>query len=622
MSRVGQFLRAACAVAPLILFVGTPLAQPPVSPGHGLLQAGLEGEELAKDKTYAAGTRIKSARLGLSLKIPAGVTASFSPGGNALLLKGADRVGVLILRSGLSTDDIKDMFTAEMDLTSLHDSAWAERSAAPAVDGNKVSATYEGDEIYGSALGVVGEKAQGWAVVVMAGSAATASAMSKSVQDSVVWASPENEKELSHWRSQVSGQRLKVSAGAESVVVEIKQDGAYSLVYSNGQQEQKEAGKWRVEIGPLFGFLLLTPTGGATKTLYMMPDGKNLIVDGNSYTRTPLEGSKPVEGGETGKLERPAEADDKAKVRAIKEDPNWKSDQKELEKLEGDELQFNNIYAGDKRIKTDFLGVSFKTPAATKGGCDGKTAAFVMRPDDQRGLGILMIQTGLTSASGAAFLHDDLDLGDMEKGLVLKPSGECKVEGGKLTQDFTHETYTARAVMLIGPSGNALAVTFVGAKEDREKLHGYVDAIIKSVQFAKPQAEVKREELRKQLFGKCLHVYRYKQAGSGANSSSWETKIHWHFGSDGTYYYSYQFSGDHYVKGKDGSGNETHTGGAWSDNNRQENGKWRIEFNLTGVALVLTNEAGSEGTHQIRVADGKVYLNGEEVSVFNSDKKR
>lgn len=624
MFHAGHLLRAAAVAAPLFLFAASPIAQPPQPAGMSLLQAALEGEELAKDKTYAAGTRVKSTRLGISLKIPAGLTASFTPHGNALLLKGQDRAGVLILRSGLSTADFKEMFTPEMDLTSLNEAAWAERSGEPKVNGSKVSATYVGDEVYGSAQGAVGDKGQGWAAVIMAGTAASAASLVKSIDDSMAWAAPEAEKELTHWRGQVSGQQLKVSAGAESIVADIKADGEYTLSYNNGQQEFKESGKWRVEVGPIHGFLILQPTGAATKSLFLAPDGKNLIIDGNSYTRTPLAGQKPVEGGatETAKLEKPAEANDKAKVRAVKEDPNWKSDQSEVEKLEGEEMQFNVAYTGDKQIKTDFLGISFKTPAATKGGCDGKTPAFAMRPDDQRGLGILIMQTGVTAASGAAFLHDDMDLNDLEKGVVLKPSGPCKTEGGKLTQDYANDAYHARAVMLIGPSGNALAVTFVGAKEDREKLNGYCDAVIKSVQFAKPQAEVKREELRKQLFGKCLHVYRYKQAGSGANSSSWETKIHWHFGSDGTYLYTYVFTGDHYVKGKDGGGNETHTGGAWSENNRQENGKWRIEFNLTGVALVLTSDKGTEATHQVRVTDGKVFLNDEEVSVFNSDKKR
>ena len=50
------------------------------------------------------------------------------------------------------------------------------------------------------------------------------------------------------------------------------------------------------------------------------------------------------------------------------------------DKLEGDELQYNVPYGGEKRLKTDFLGISFKTPAGTKGGCDGKNPIFVMRP--------------------------------------------------------------------------------------------------------------------------------------------------------------------------------------------------------------------------------------------------
>lgn len=622
MALLARLARTTLLATPLFLFAAHPLAQPSEPAAPAWLQAALQGEELAKDKTYSGGTRVKSERLGISLKVPDGFSASFTPGGNALLLKAADRVGVLFLRSGMGTAEIAAMFTPEMDLTGMHDEAWGERTAEPKIEGSKVSAVYQGDEIYGRAQGGVGQGGQGWAIVVMAGSDAVARAAIASVADSVAWAAPQSARELEYWRGQVEGQRLQLSAGAESISADLHKGGAYSLTYRNDGSEQKVSGRWRVEIGAACGFLVLAPEGGQATAMWLAVDGKNLSLDGTSYTRTPLDGSAPAPDEPARTEPRPAEADDKAKTRKVSEDPNWKTDQKEVPKLEGDEIQFNVAYDGDKRLKTDFLGISFKMPAAVRGGSDGKTPVFLMRPADQRGLGILAMQTGLTAASGAAFLHDDLDLGDLEQGVVLKPSGAAKVEGGRVTQDFSHQTYHARAVMLIGPSGNALAVTFIGAKEDREKLNGYCDAVIKSVQFAKPQAETRREEIRKQLFGKCLHVYRYKQAGSGANSSSWETKIHWHFGSDGTYLYTYVFTGDHWVKGRDGQGNDTHTGGAWSENNKQENGKWRIEFNLTGMALVLVSEKGTEATHQIRVTDGKVYLNDEEVSVFNSDKKR
>lgn len=621
MPLIGHLARTAALAAPFFLFSAQPLAQPPQPSSQSLLQAALEGQELAAGKDVAAGTRVKSSVTGLGFKLPEGLSASFSPAGNALLLKGSGKWGVVVARTGMSADEISAMFTEEMDLTSMHDDAWAERVGAPKVDGKKVSATYEGDEVYGTARGQVGADGQGFAVLVLARSKAGAAADVAAIMDSLAWAAPQHEKARMHWLGLLENQRLSITEGSESLNVDLRKDGTYTLVYK-AESVYREAGKWRIEIGPACGNLVMSPDGGTTKSLYLAAEGDKVIVDGAKYTRAPLDGSRPAEGGTAKTEPRPAEADDKGKARKVEDDPNWKTDQKEVDKLDGTELTFGVGHEGGKRLKTDFLGLSFVVPAGVKGAGDGKAPMFLMRPDDQRGLGLVVMQTGMTAASGAAFLHDDMDLSSIEQGVVLKPQGQARVEGGRITQDYGNETYTARAVMVIGPSANALGVTFVGARGDREKLHGYVDAVVKSVQFAKPQAETRRAELSKQLHGKCLHIYRYKQSGSGANSSSWETKIWYHFGSDGSYFYQYKFVSDHYVKGTDGGGNDTFRGGAAQDNYREEKGNWSIEFNMTGVALVLKAENGTQVTHQLRVEASKVFMNEEEVTVGNSDKKR
>lgn len=630
MTLAGTFARAALLAAPLLLFTASPLAQPATAPrGFALLQAGLEGEEIAKDKEYAGGTRIKSARLGISFKVPDGFKASMLDAGNAMVLKGAKQYGVLVMRTGLTVADAKTMFAQEMDFSFLDENAWAERSGAHSVNGSTVTCDYEGDGVFGRAQATIGDKGAGWALCVLSTTAAKAKAAVSTVAESLAWAAPDSAKELDFWRGQLSGQSLKTEAGGETLTCALGKDGAYQMLYTHSEGEYREAGQWRVEIGPLYGFLVLVPKEGEAKTLYLMLDGNQIVVDGTKYTRTPIDGAArpPVVPDKTdkpeGKEAAPAESNDQGKVRKADADPNWRSDVKEVDKLDGEEMQINTIVVGEKRLKTDFLGVSFVVPAGIRGGTDGKTPVFIMRPDDQRGLGLLFMQTGLnTAAMAAATLHEDQDLNDLEKGVVLKPDGDAKIDGGKVTQDYTHETYTARAVILVGPSGNSIGVTFIGAKADKEKLRGYVDGIIKSVQLTKPKAEEKRGDLKKNLGGKVLHIYRYKAVnGASGNSSSWETKIWYHLGSDGSYYYQYKFESDHYVKGVDGGGNETHNGGAWGGNNREEKGTWRIEFNIAGILLVLKAENGAETVHQIRQEPGKVFLNNEEVSVGKSDKK-
>lgn len=624
MAFASHLARAVALAAPLFLFTAAPWAQPAARIGApALLQAGLEGDEIAKDKEYAAGTRIKSTRLGISFKVPEGFKASMLEAGNAMVFKGAKQYGVLVMRTGLTVADAKAMFAQEMDFSFLDENAWAERSGAHTVSGSTVTCDYEGDGVFGRAQATIGDKGAGWALCVLSTSAAKAKAAVSTVAESLAWAAPDSAKDLEFWRGQLSGQSLKTEAKGETLTCALAKDGTYQMLYTHSEGEYREAGNWRVEIGPLYGFLVLQAKEGEAKTLYLTLDGNQIVVDGTKYTRTAIDGSAKTPAAPEGKEAAPTESNDQGKIRKAQADPNWKSDVKEVEKLEGEEIQVNVVVAGEKRLKTDFLGVSFVVPAGIKGGTDGKTPVFAMRPEDQRGLGLLMLQTGLnTAAMAAATLHEDQDLGDLEKGVVLKPDGDAKIEGGKVTQDYTHETYTARAVILVGPSGNSIGVTFIGAKGDKDKLRGYVDSIIKSVQMTKPKAEEKRGDLIKQLGGKVLHIYRYKAVnGASGNSSSWETKIWYHLGSDGSYYYQYKFESDHYVKGVDGGGNETHNGGAWGGNNREEKGTWRIEFNIAGILLVLKAENGAETVHQIRQEPGKVFLNNEEVSVGKSDKK-
>ncbi|MGE0432959.1 MAG: hypothetical protein AB7S36_11910, partial [Planctomycetota bacterium] len=336
----------------------------------------------------------------------------------------------------------------------------------------------------------------------------------------------------------------------------------------------------------------------------------------------------PPTGDQPVKPETPSAADtaDRGQTRKIEHDPAWKTDQKEVAKLDGEELRLGQaIQAGDsgKQLKTDYLGMSFRMPAGFAGICDGKTPVFAMRPADQRGLGLIIMQTGVNDAATmASEMTGNLDLSSVEPGVMLAPVGAPRIAGGVVTQDFRNATYVARTVGVVGPSGNAIGITFIGPVVDEAKVNGYVKAMVDSVQFIKPGAEARRETIRQQLSGKCLQVYRYRQAGSGANSSSWETKIRYHFGSDGTYAYTYHHEGSHSYQGRDSGGNETGRGGAGGQDDRKDAGRYRIEFNLTAIVLILTNDAGAETVHQLREVPGKLLLNGEEVSLMASDLKK
>lgn len=583
----------------------------------------LEGEEIAANKEYAAGTRLKSALSAISFKVPEGLKARTMPDFGAIVFESKDssRGGILVTRSGLSEADVKGLFPDQIDLSFMvFDAEPIERRDGPNTSGDRTTSRYGNDQMKARTVAIHGAGKGGYALLLYDTNDDKAKDAVETFEKEAVLAAPAEDK-VRQWRRQVESKVLSASGNGQSVECKFGKDGKYTLALSDGTNSVTQAGKWRVVLTPFGGLLILDAEDGTQNAYTMLLKGDSLTLNGVAYSRKAFE-----DGGsaEAGKLPRPKEADDKGKYRKVVKDPNWKSDLTEVEKLEGDEIQIGVPLQGEKRLKTDFLGVSFKLPANMFGGVDARAPFFIMRPADQRGLGLVYAQTGMNSAPEiAAFMHQDFDLSSIEKGVVLKPEGESKIEGGKVTQDYTHDVYTARAVALVGPSGNGVLVCFIGAKADKERMEGYVKAVADSVQLKKPQAEEKRAETVKQLHGKKLHIFRYKSSSAGSgNSSSWETNIWFHFGSDGTYFYKYKFTGDHYVKGTDSVGDTKYLAGAVNENDREESGKWRIEFNITGALVYCTSDKGYEHEHQLRVAANKVFVDEEEVSVGQSEIKK
>ncbi|MCC6573013.1 MAG: hypothetical protein IT462_04405 [Planctomycetes bacterium] len=582
----------------------------------------LEGEEIVADKTYAAGVRVKCAAVGISFKVPEGTSAK--PLGNygfyQLSPSGGSRGGLLIVRTGLTEEDIKLTLPDELDLTFIHADAYFQVADKPTTKDGKTTARYiTGDTMSANAVG-----ASSYLLVIFDESAKKAEEAVKAFEKDVVTVAPADAEARKKWRTEIESKVLTVSGGEQTVECKFTKDGKYALKISDATNSQSQTGKWIIDVSPFGGVLTLVADNGTRNYYTMTLNGSDFALNGMVYARKALEDGGSAATPEGEKLARPAEAEEKGKARKVAADPSWKTDQVNVDKLEGDEIAIGTPVLAEKRVKTDFLGVSFKHPAGMAGGVDARAPFYILKPTDGKGLGLVYMQTGVTSAAHlAAFMHEDMDLDSLEKGLLLKPDGEAKIEGGKVTQDYKHELVTARAIALIGPSGNGVIVCFIGAIADKDKMHGYAKTIIDTVQFAKPQAEEKRSELVKQLHGKYLMIYRYKSSsGASGNSSSWETKIHYHFGSDGTYYYRYKFVGDHYVKGTNPGGDTKYIAGAASENDREDKGTWRVEFNITGAIVYMTAENGVEREHQIRVANGKVFFDEEEVSIGQSDVKK
>ncbi|MGH7312063.1 MAG: hypothetical protein ACREJV_02740 [Candidatus Rokuibacteriota bacterium] len=126
-------------------------------------------EELAPDRTYAAGARVESSRLGVSFVIPTGWVGKFGQeGGNEVLVMGSttlEGVGLAILQGGQSAAQVAASLNEPQDLGA---GVVLRPTAPPAAQGSRISARYQNEIYVGRALALLGSTGTG-AVFFFAG---------------------------------------------------------------------------------------------------------------------------------------------------------------------------------------------------------------------------------------------------------------------------------------------------------------------------------------------------------------------------------------------------------------------------------------------------------------------
>jgi hypothetical protein len=565
------------------------------------------GEEIVAGKSWTAGTKIKSDNIGVSFKVPDGCTASVDENSWFIALKfEGSTIGAASMMTGTSQADAEAFLGQPANFGFLGSSIAVESSGKPSTEGRKTSGAFSGQDSAGSGFILRGENDNALAVVI----AAAANDLEKvktaleSIEKSASFLKPSADA-LKTWNAKFAGRTLTINdeANKATLVFEFNPGGAYKMVYSVGDQSQAQEGKWRVELGVLGGLIALT-ADGATRQMRVWQKGTDLVVEGYPAK---------LSGGAA--LRRPG--DPAPGLKDVGGD--FKSDIKEVDKLDGKDLQADVRYDEGTQLKIALLGISFKVPAGCIGGVTPSVNYVLVRPNDQRGLGTIAMQTGVSGIEEiAAMLAGAKDLSALEQGLVIEPDGEVKVSGGKASMRYTSANYVCYSIGLVGPSRNAALISFIGPKDDDAKVRAYTEGIATSMQFAKPDDSAQRKQWNEGLKGYCLHYFNYR----AAKDNSWDstTNIKIHFGSDNTFLYTYQHEGTVGIRDEPGSHNPITSRGV-SGNDDTAQGTWRLEFTITGALVYLTTEKGE--VYPLLITVGKqIYVNGEEVSRVKSDKKQ
>lgn len=288
--------------------------------------------------------------------------------------------------------------------------------------------------------------------------------------------------------------------------------------------------------------------------------------------------------------------------------------------LSGKELQPNVQYSAGERIQVPSLGASFVVPEGCIAAYPPGGLAIVVRDTSKPGLGLVLLQTGMTKDGLRKLLDQPLDLNSLEQGLVMQPQGEVKTEGDRMTRRFSNGFYMTDVTGIVAPHSFA-GFSYLVPEAEAERGQKLVKAMAESAKFAKPKNDDLRKQWNDGLKGKCLHVFKYKSGGMGtSNSWSSETNRYWHFGSDGTYVHTGRTTNSASVEVKDGLGNPSVSGGFAADNDNEHQGKWKLEFNLVGCVLVLESTQGTVRVHTLAF-NGRVYLDGDETMISASNLK-
>lgn len=588
-------LRISAALALLLLPLLAPRAQSQLKPA---------GEELVAGKEYAAGTRVKHDGIGVAFTVPQGCTASIHDDTWLIALRfESGIIGAASALTGMSATDAEAFLSQPANFNFLGVEVAVEPAGKPATEGRKTTASYSGLDATGQGLALRGEANNALALVV-AGSSGQADAIKaaiEAIEKSLTFVKPAEDARKA-WQSKLAGRKLTIDDAANnaSLVFEFT-PAEYTMTYTVGEQSQQQKGTWRVELGLLGGLLVVT-ADGSSRQLRMKQNGADLIVEGYPAK---------LSGGNLRKMGDPAPG--------LKKSGDFKSDIKEVGSLDGMDMNLEVQYDGGTQLKLPLLGMSFKIPQGCIGGVTASVNYVFIRPQDQRGLGTIAMQTGVSGIDDlAATMAGAKDLSSLEQGLVIEPEGEPKVQGGKATLRYTSANYVCYAIGLVGPSLNAALISFIGPKDDDAKIKAYVEGIANSMQFAKPDDAAGRKQWNEGLKGYCLHYFNYR----AAKDNSWDstTNIKIHFGSDNTYYYTYQHEGTVGVRDNPAPGNPITSRGV-SGNNEEAQGTWRLEFTILGALVYLTSDKGE--VFPLLITVGKqIYVNGAEVSRVKSDKKQ
>ena len=281
------------------------------------------------------------------------------------------------------------------------------------------------------------------------------------------------------------------------------------------------------------------------------------------------------------------------------------------------EIAIGQQYPTGSAVQMANSGVSFQLPPDWLGAMPQGAGAFVLGSNSKAGVGLVIMRGKATLQEAEALLNTPQDLGD---GVVMMPDGAPVRSANTLKLNYTSGGYVGRAIAVIGKPGNGVVYFFGGPADQAAYFEGVLNQLVGSTVFFPPQSGPELQRWQELLVGTMLkRMSSYYSGGLDGAYVGGSSEESLHLCRDGSYAYSSNNN-----MSVDGGFSTGYNASAYSDDSRDDVGRWRVEMIGNEVNLVLESaKSGETSYHPISMnGEGHTIVDGKRAYRVPSDRCR
>lgn len=274
------------------------------------------------------------------------------------------------------------------------------------------------------------------------------------------------------------------------------------------------------------------------------------------------------------------------------------------------EMEAGREYPGGSSLRNSYFGVQVRVPRGFAARLAEENGVQALGMGSPEGVGaLLLFQFGVPQASYRRLLSQPLPLGEAR----LEPRQAPRSQGNRVSVRGAdgERGLVARSGSVNAPSGASVLLLVVGPVGLEARVAATFDALVAGLQFSKPLAGGGDAKLRQawqnRLLGRLLSgsMADGNSSANGSGGVASDTRLALCRG--GRFVYESRSTAFVSIPGGSGVSSVSEDGAE---------GTWALEFaGSSGAILALTDSSGLQRRVNVRMAGGRVLLDGRAVSL-------